>query len=213
MELLTWALNREVWFGNLLLIGQIQCLQTQVKTVCSTAFSFPSHAQTISTSLWALITVGGERSRSILPLISMRCGDQMKVLLKCVFLACGLLSTQQSALEERAAPGRVREHINFLCAWGPTTVSGWPGESPEGKRWEEMSFQVEEWDFSATGVQFLTLNEGTERQCLPSGQWPLPLMEGKKLIAPLRRAVGPSFWNQAGVLISSAKWLWRDPFV
>lgn len=30
---------------------------------------------------------------------------------------------------------------------------------------------------------------------------------------PPPRETDPAFWNQAGLLISSAKWLWRDPFV
>lgn len=37
--------------------------------------------------------------------------------------------------------------------------------------------------------------------------------EGYEYNHPPPRGKDPSFWNQAGVLISSAKWLWRDPFV
>lgn len=72
---------KQRWFGLEIYFeyGKIQCLQTKVKLVCYTAFPFQFHTQTINTGLWALISVHGEQSGSILPLIKMRFNYQMKV--------------------------------------------------------------------------------------------------------------------------------------
>lgn len=55
--------------------------------------------------------------------------------------------------------------------------------------------------------------EWRHRAPIPSKLQVTPtLMEDTEVITFLHHGMGSSFWNQAGVLISSAKLLWRDPF-
>ena len=86
------------------------------------------------------------------------------------------------------------EH-NFYLAWEKSRRIILKGNEFSGGR---MKFQDDRGTISCPEWR-------KKHQFLPSFRWPLPLMEDRKVIALLSHGTDPSFWNQAGVLISSAK--------